>query len=75
MANANQRGRHRSAAKPSTPFDSLKSIDTRKGFVAAATTGLALGTVWAGSALAAPEDAQNTVARRRGSQGPFGRGG
>lgn len=63
MANANQRGRHRSAAKPSTPFDSLKSIDTRKGFVAAATTGLALGTVWAGSALAAPEGAQNTVAQ------------
>lgn len=62
MANATSRARHRAATKPATPLDSLKetigNIDGRKGLVAAATTGIALGTVWAGSAMAAPEAAE-----------------
>ncbi|MCI6585431.1 MAG: C40 family peptidase [Mobiluncus porci] len=64
MANATSRARHRAATKPATPFDSLKDtmshIDSRKGMVAAATTGLALGTVWAGTAMAAPEAGENS---------------
>ncbi|STY89402.1 C40 family peptidase [Mobiluncus holmesii] len=55
MANTTSRARHRAATKPVTPLDSLKTIDAKKGFVAAASAGLALGTVWAGSAIAAPE--------------------
>lgn len=55
MANTAVRARHRAASKPVTPLDSLKNIDGKKGFVAAATTGLALGAVWAGTAMAAPE--------------------
>lgn len=57
MANTTSRARHRAATKPVTPLDSLKNIDGKKGFVAAASAGLALGTVWAGSATAAPEAA------------------
>lgn len=59
MASTTSRARHRAATKPVTPLDSLKDIvsavDGRKGLVAAATTGIALGTVWAGTAIASPE--------------------
>ena len=57
MANTTSRARNRAATKPVTPLDSLKNIDGKKSFVAAASAGLALGTVWAGSAIAAPEGA------------------
>ena len=61
MATTSTRARHRAASKPITPLDSLKEIDGRKGLIAAATTSLALGTIWAGTAMASPESADNTA--------------
>lgn len=61
MATTTTRARHRAASKPVTPLDSLKEIDGRKGLIAAATTSLALGTIWAGTAMASPESADNTT--------------
>lgn len=61
MATTSTRARHRAASKPITPLDSLKEIDGRKGLVAAATTSLALGTIWAGTAMASPESADNAA--------------
>lgn len=60
MASTTSRARHRAATKPVTAFDTLKNaisaVDGKKGLVAAATTGIAIGTVWAGTAaIASPE--------------------
>lgn len=59
MASTTSRARHRAATKPITAFDTLKdaisAVDGKKGLVAAATTGIAIGTVWAGTAIASPE--------------------
>ncbi|MCU9969092.1 C40 family peptidase [Mobiluncus mulieris] len=64
MASTTSRARHRAATKPVTAFDTLKdtlsAVDGKKGLMVAATTGLALGTVWVGTAIASPE-AQETA--------------
>lgn len=64
MASTTSRARHRAATKPVTAFDTLKdtlsAVDRRKGLMVAATTGLALGTVWAGTAIASPEAHETT---------------
>lgn len=66
MATTTSRARHRAAAKPLTAFDSLKgavsSVDRKKGLVVTVTTGIALGTVWAGTAMATPESGSTHLA-------------
>lgn len=68
MSSTPTRARHRSATRPATPLTSLaktvSAVDTRKGLLAAAATGIAISVVAGGSALASPDaqvEAQGTT--------------